>query len=136
MDSENKCRKKRVGLLAFCPEVKGWVDRRNVLNWLKRYLVKKMTGRNNKIKTKGLARACAAIKVPHYSRWTLEMVLVELKIVVEELQKLEPVAEKKHKELLLERLEHHIDEGNKDDAEQVKRIIQREGNKKHRRIKR
>ena len=64
------------------------------------------------------------------------MVLVELKIVVEELKKLEPVAEKKHKELLLEQLEHHIDEGNKDDAEQVKRIIQREGNKKHRRIKR
>ena len=32
-------------------------------------------------------------------------------------------------------MEHHVEEGNKDDAEQVRRIIQQEGNKKHRRIK-
>ena len=58
-----------------------------------------------------------------------------MKIVVVELGKLKPVAEKKHKELLIKRLEHRVEEGNKDDAEQVQRIIQQEGNKKYRRIK-
>ena len=36
LKSENTCRKKRVGLIAFSPEIKVWVDRRNVLHWLKR----------------------------------------------------------------------------------------------------
>ena len=47
-----------------------------------------------------------------------------MKIVVVEFQKLKLVAEKKHKEILLERLEHHVEEGNKEDAGQVRRIIQ------------
>ena len=32
LGSEKKCRKKRVGSLLFCPEVKAWVDQRNLLH--------------------------------------------------------------------------------------------------------
>ena len=58
------------------------------------------------MKKKRLARTCAALKLPHPSRWTLELVLAELKICVKELRKLKPVAAKKHKELLIERLDY------------------------------
>lgn len=126
---EDKCHKKRVGLLPFCPKVKVWVDRRNLFHWLKRYNIKRSSGRNHKIKKKRLARICGALKLPHLSKWTLELILAELKICVEELWKLKPLAANKQKELLVERLEHHIEEGNDDDAKQVRRIIQQEGNK-------
>ena len=109
---------------------------RNVLHWLKNYLIKKLSGRNHKIKKKHLACVCSAIKLPHPFDCTLELVLAKLKICVKELRKLKPVAKKKHKELLIERLEEHVKEGNKEDAEQVRQILQREGNKHHRRIRR
>ena len=97
LGSEKKCRKKRVGPLPFCPEVKAWVDRRNLLHWLKRYIIKRTSGRNHKIKKKCLARICGALKLPHPSQWTLEMILAELKICVKELCKIKPDAAKKQK---------------------------------------
>ena len=32
LGSENTCRKKQVGPIPFCKEVKAWVDRRNLLH--------------------------------------------------------------------------------------------------------
>ena len=54
---ENRCRKKYVGPLPFSPEMQGWIDRRDTLNWLKRYHVLRMSPncwKGRKIKFKSL----------------------------------------------------------------------------------
>ena len=68
------------------------------------YIIKRSSGRNHKMKKKRLARIYTALKFPHPLQWTLELVLIELKICVEKLRNIKPVAAKKHKELLIKRL--------------------------------
>merc|ERR1712115_139940 len=111
---ENRCRKKFVGPLPFSPEIQGWIDRRDTLNWLKRYHTVRMLpnrGKRRKMKFKSLKRACRACKLPHPAQTNLEMIRDQLKICVESIKDLEPTAPQIRKDFLVSRLEHHIEEG-------------------------
>ena len=86
------------------------------------------------MKLKSLKRVCRACKLPHPSQTSLKMIRDQLKICAESIKDLEPTAPQIRKDFLVSRLEHHIKEGNDDDAEEVRRRIAREGQKKYRRI--
>ena len=71
------------------------------------------------MKFKALKRACCACKLPHPSQTNLEMIRDQLKICVESIKNLEPKAPQMRKDFLVSRLEHYIEEGNDNDAEEV-----------------
>ena len=91
-------------------------------------------GRGQKLKFKSLKRACRACKLPHPSQTTLEMIQDQLKICAESIKDLAPTAPQLRKDFLVSRLEHHVEQGNEDNAEEVRRRIAQEGQKKYRRI--
>ena len=91
---EHRCRKKKMGCLAFSKDVKTWVDRQNTLHWLKRYHLARLSGRKHKIKFCGLKRACRACELPHPSQTSLESVLGQMKMCVATMKKLAKKAPK------------------------------------------
>ena len=62
------------------------------------------------------------------------MVRDQLKICAESIKDLKPKAPQMRKDFLVSRLEHHVEEGNENDAKEVRRRITRESLKKYRRI--
>ena len=90
--------------------------------------------KGRKLKFKSLKCACRACKLPHLSQTTLELVRDQLKICAESIKDLKPKAPQMRKDFLVSRLEYHIEEGNDNDAKEVRSKIAREGLKKYRRI--
>ena len=134
LGSENRCRKKRVGPLEFSPEVKKWIHRRNILNWLLKYHEVRRSGRKSKLKKHKLRKVCLANELPAPSRTTPEQVQQLLQICNEELERLKPIAPSLRNKHKISRLEHHIKEGNKEAAEEMRRIMDREGKARWRRV--
>ena len=110
----------------YSPEVKKWVHRRNILHGLLRYHKAKRTGRTLKTKKHKLRKQCLANDLPAPSRTTLEQVKQLLQNAKDEIERLKPLAAAMRKKHNISRLEHHIATKNKEAADEMRRIINRE----------
>ena len=77
---------------------------------------------------------CPANELPAPSRTTPEQVEQLLQICKDEIERLKPIAPSLRKKHNIERLGHHIRQDNKEAAEEMRRIMDREGRTRWRRI--